>query len=216
MSLKLEEIMVKDVITVDAKATVKAAVDLMNRNEVGCLVVIEKRNPVGIITERDVLKRVIPRAEDPGKIRVSRIMSKPLFCGTPQMSISEALEVMFQHKVKKLPVIEHGRLVGLVTLTDLLRSPNIITWLKKLPVKKTPRGMKKVIDTYLDVERFGKKCPLLVEQGYAKRCKEADCMWWFDEECVITKLSRQISGIKSVAKLDPQSDDQPVLRMQSK
>jgi len=198
MSLKLEEIMVKDVFTVEAKVTVEEAVELMNRHEIGCLIVVERGKPIGIVTERDILKRVIPKREDPGKIKVSKIMSTPLLVGKPQMGVSEAVKIMFKHKIKKLPVVEHGDLVGLVTLTDLLRSPNILNWLNKLSTEKTPKRMMKVVNTYFDIERLGKKCPLIVVQGYTKRCRESECMWWFGDQCVIIKLSRQISDIKSI------------------
>ena len=198
MSLKLKEIMVNSVITVEAKATVKTAVELMNKHEIGCLIVVEKEKPIGIMTERDILKRVIPKAKDTGKIKVSKVMSKPLLAGKPEMDISKAVEIMFKQKIKKLPVVERGHLVGLVTLTDLIRSPNIMRWLEELPIEKTPKRMKRVISTFLDVERSGKKCPLVVERGYMKRCRGEGCMWWFGEECGITKLSKQISEMKNI------------------
>jgi CBS domain-containing protein len=198
MSLKLEEIMFKSVINVEAMTTVKTAVELMNKHEIGCLIVVEKGKAVGIVTERDILKRVISKPENPEKTKVSKIMSKPLLVGKPQMEISKAVKIMFKQKIKKLPVVEHERLVGLVTLSDLLRSPNIMRWLKELPTEKTPKGMKKVIKTFFDIESSGKKCPLVVEHGYMKRCREGKCMWWFGEECGITRLSRQISNMNGV------------------
>jgi len=150
------------------------------------------------VTERDVLKRVISKPEDPEKTKVSKIMSKPLLVGKPQMDISKAVKIMFKQKIKKLPVVEHERLVGLVTLTDLIRSPDIMRWLKELPTEKTPKGMKKVINTFFEIESSSKKCPLVVERGYMKRCRESKCMWWFGDECGITRLSRQVSDMKSV------------------
>ena len=128
MSQKLEEIMVRNVITMEAEATVRTAVELMNKHEIGCLIVVRKGKPIGIVTERDMLKRVIPKAQDPGKIKVSEIMSKPLIAGKPKTDIREAVRIMFRRKIKKLPVIEQGHLVGLVTLTDLVRSSNSIKW----------------------------------------------------------------------------------------
>ncbi len=201
MSLKLREIMVKNVVAVDTEATVKTAVDLMNKHEIGCLVAVEREKPLGIVTERDILKRVIPKLIDPEKTKVGAIMSKPLFVGKPQMTVGKAVKIMFKQKIKKLPVVENGRLVGLVTLTDVVRSPNIMRWLEKLPTRKAPKRMKKVIDTCLDPERLGKKCPLIVEHGYAKRCREGECMWWLGDECVISKLSKQISIMKGVGAL---------------
>ena len=152
MSLKIENVMVVDVVTVEAEATVREAVELMNKNEIGCLVVVdEEEKPVGIITERDLLKRVLAKRKDPVRVKVKGIMSKPLVTGTPHMDIEAAVRLMFKKKIKKLPVVENGRLVGLVTLTDLVRfQPQIIRILKKLSSKQLPpKHMKKVLDYYV-------------------------------------------------------------------
>ncbi len=159
MSLKLKEIMIKDVITVEAKATVKTAVELMNKHEIGCLIVAERGKAVGIVTERDILKRVIPKLEDPEKMKVSEIMSKPLSVGKPQMDISKAVKIMFKKKIKKLPVVEHGRLVGLVTLTDLVRSPNIMRLLEGPSHRKDSKGNEESDQHILRRRRLGQKMP---------------------------------------------------------
>jgi len=152
MSLKIENVMVVDVVTVEAEATVGEAVELMNKNEIGCLVVVdEEEKPVGIITERDLLKRVLAKRKDPVRSKVKDIMSKPLVTGTPHMDIEAAVRLMFKHKIKKLPVVENGQLVGLVTLTDLVRfQPQIIRILKELSsAQLPPKHMKKVVDYYV-------------------------------------------------------------------
>jgi len=148
MSLKLEDIMVKDVTTVEEKATVENAVELMNKHEIGCLIVVKEGKPTGIVTERDMLKRLISEKRDPKKTRVNEIMSKPLIVGKPKMSIEDAVKLMFKRNIKKLPVADNDHLVGLVTLTDLVRSEQIIKILKKLPTKETPKRMTKVVDYY--------------------------------------------------------------------
>ena len=153
MSLRLEDVMVGEVITVEADATVKKAVELMNKHEIGCLIVVntETEKPIGIVTERDMLKRVLVELKDPRKTKVSEIMSKPLVFGTPHMDVEVAARLMFKKKIKKLPVVENGNLVGLVTLTDLARvQPEMIRILKKLSLKKLPpKRMKKVLDYYV-------------------------------------------------------------------
>ena len=112
MSLNVEDVMVEEVVTVEAEATVQEAVDLMNKHEIGCLIVVLKEKPVGIITERDMLKRVLAQSKDPEKIKVSEIMSAPLIIGKPEMEIENAVKLMFKTKIKKLPVVQKGRLVG--------------------------------------------------------------------------------------------------------
>jgi len=151
MSLKIENVMVVDVITVETEATVREAVELMNKNEIGCLVVVDEEKPVGIVTERDLLKRVLANRKDPVRTKVKDIMSKPLVTGTPHMDIEAAVRLMFKHKIKKLPIVENSQLVGLVTLTDLVRfQPQIIRILKELSSQQLPpKHMKKVVDYYV-------------------------------------------------------------------
>ncbi len=152
MVFKIEDVMVGDVITVEAEATVRQAVDLMNENEIGCLIVVdEEEKPVGILTERDLLRRVLAKRKDPVRIKVGRVMSKPLVTGTPHMSLEAATKLMFKKKIKKLPVVENGNLVGLVTLTDMVRvQPQIIETLKKLArTEPPPKRMQKVVDYYV-------------------------------------------------------------------
>ena len=151
MSLNVEDVMVDKVITIDTTATVQEAVRIMNKHEIGCLIVVLKEKPVGIITERDMLKRVLAKSVDPEKIKVSDIMSAPLIVGKPEMEIEDAVKLMFKTEIKKLPVIRGGKLVGLVTLTDLTRfQPHMIKILKKLSVTELPpKRLQKVVDYYL-------------------------------------------------------------------
>lgn len=151
MDLNVEDVMVDDVITIGADVAVHKAVKLMNKHEIGCLVVILKGKPIGIITERDMLRRVLAKSVDPEKVTVSDILSAPLIMGKPKMEIENAVRLMFKTKIKKLPVVHRGNLIGLVTLTDLTRfQPQIIRILKKLAVKELPpKRLKKVVDYYL-------------------------------------------------------------------
>jgi len=151
MSLKVEDAMVKEVMTIDENATVKEAAEIMNKFEIGCLIAIRKGKAMGIITERDILKRVVADAKDSTKTKVKDIMSSPLVVVEPNMDLEEAVRLMFQMKIKKLPVVDEKRFVGLVTLTDIARfQPQMIKILKQLAMRQTaPKSMKKVIDYYV-------------------------------------------------------------------
>ena len=199
MSLKLEEIMVKDIVTVKADASVKKAVELMNKHEIGCLIVVNEGKPVGIVTERDMLRRIIHELREPEKTKVTEIMSKPLITVTPKISAGDAAKLMLERKIKKLPVIENGRLVGLVTLTDLVRSPEVIDFLNGFSTNDAPKRMKKVVDLYFDrAKRFRRRCPLIMKGGFSMGCQEKKCMWWLGDECAITRLSQEISKAKNI------------------
>ena len=111
--------MIKDVISIDEDASVKDAANLMTQHEIGSLVVTKQRKPVGIITERDLLSRVIATGKYAEATTVNAIMSKPLICGNPEMNADDAARYMVNKKIKKLPVVEDERLIGIMTLTDL-------------------------------------------------------------------------------------------------
>jgi len=113
--------MVEDVITVEEGATAKEVAELMNKHEIGCLIVMKMGKPAGIVTERDLVKRILLESKDPEKTKISEIMSKPLIVGKPQMELEQTVRLMVEQKIKKLPVTQDGKLVGLITLTDILR-----------------------------------------------------------------------------------------------
>lgn len=150
MSLRVEDVMVKEVITIDETSTVKKAANTMNKYEIGCLIVTRNRKAVGILTERDLLKRVVSQGKSAARTKVSTVMSRPIIVVEPDMDLEEAARLMFKLKVKKLPVVDRGRLVGLVTLTDIARfQPQMIRLLKKLSKKMAPKRMQKVVDYYV-------------------------------------------------------------------
>lgn len=151
--LKIEDIMVEEVITVEVDATVMKAVKLMNKHEIGCLIVTKNRKPIGILTERDLLKRVLAKFRDPEKIRVGEVMSAPLMFVDLNMNVEDAVKFILKEEIKKLPVVRKGKLLGLVTLTDLVRfQPQMASLLKKLSAMELPsppRRLKKVINYYV-------------------------------------------------------------------
>ena len=151
MSLKVEDVMVKDVITISYRASVKRAAQVMNKHEIGCLIVVKGRKAVGIVTERDMLKRVVAKAANPQKTKVEEIMSRPLIVVEPDMDLEDAVKLMFEMKIKKLPVVEKGKLVGLISITDIARfHPHIMDIIKKLAAQENmPKRMQKVMCYYI-------------------------------------------------------------------
>jgi CBS domain-containing protein len=151
LPLKVRDVMVKEVITVDEDSTVREAVDIMNEFQIGSLLVLERGKAKGIVTERDFLRRVIAGAKDVMNTRVKEIMTTPLVVVEPTMDLEEAVKLMFQSKIKKLAVVDANKLVGIVTLTDIARfQPQMIRMLKKLTAKQeTPKSMQKVINYYI-------------------------------------------------------------------
>ena len=151
LPLKVRDVMVREVITVDENSTVKEAVDVMNEFQIGSLIVLEKGRAMGIVTERDFLRRVLAGAKDVLNTKVKEIMTTPLVVVEPSMDLEDAVKLMFQSKIKKLAVVDANKLVGIVTLTDIARvQPQMIGMLKQLTTKQaTPKSIQKVIDYYI-------------------------------------------------------------------
>ncbi len=133
-------IMTRNPVTIKPDTTVRKALQLMIKKDIGSLVVVKGAQPTGIITERDVTRRSLR----PAKTKeiydrpVTRLMSRPLVTAPPSMPIWEAFETMVTKKIRRLPIVEQERLVGIVTERDLLKwvirvfyEPNIPESIKK-------------------------------------------------------------------------------------
>ena len=112
--------MTKNVITIDASKTVIEAADLMSQNNVGDLVVMDKDTPVGIVTERDLVRRVLAERKSLN-IKVSEVMTTPLRVIDPDAPLKEAARRMVNKGIRRLPVIKDNQLVGIITATDFAR-----------------------------------------------------------------------------------------------
>jgi len=113
--------MKKNVLSIDSEASVKDAASKMVQHGVGSLVVTEQEaRPVGIITETDLLSRVLALGKNPEIVKVKAVMSKPLIYGKPDMDFVEAAKLMINNEIKKLPITKDERVVGILTLTDIV------------------------------------------------------------------------------------------------
>jgi CBS domain-containing protein len=132
----VKEIMTKNVVTIEADASVFDACMMYKEKKVGCLVVVDDETCVGIVTERDLIERSICQRRDPEKTKVREIMSQNIKVVYALDTVEKALETMKQYKIKKLPVISSEKVVGIVTITDIAEArPEISkrfmeTWMK--------------------------------------------------------------------------------------
>jgi len=117
---KVKDVMTKTVITVEANKTVIEAAALMAENDVGNLIVMDDNTPIGIVTERDFVRRVLAK-EKPSKTKISEVMSTPLRVIDPDASLKEAARRMVRKRIRRLPVIKDNKLVGIITTTDFAR-----------------------------------------------------------------------------------------------
>ena len=115
----VRDIMTKKVICVDASVSANQAAKMMEDTRIGSIIVTEKNTPVGIITDRDFAIKVVAHAY-PIDAPVKRIMSSPLYSITPGESVWMISDLMATRGIRKLPVIDDDKVVGIVTATDIV------------------------------------------------------------------------------------------------
>lgn len=124
--MKLSEIMTPAVVTSAVDADAASVARLMRDHRVGSVVLVDQGEmPVAMVTDRDLTVRVFAEgigADSP----VADHASRPLICGDPEMELEEAAALMVQHRVRRLPVVDDGRLAGIVTIDDIaVRTGNL-------------------------------------------------------------------------------------------
>jgi signal-transduction protein with cAMP-binding, CBS, and nucleotidyltransferase domain len=116
----VQDIMKKDLVTVDSTKSIKDAASLMNSQDVGCVIVTKENIPVGILTERDFVKRIAAEEKELSE-PVEKVMSSPLISVKPDDTVWDAAEVMKVKNIHKVPVQDGNEIVGIVTTTDLVK-----------------------------------------------------------------------------------------------
>ncbi|HVY95997.1 MAG TPA: CBS domain-containing protein [Solirubrobacterales bacterium] len=117
--MRLSEIMTAGVVTATPETSAIAVAQLMRDHRVGSVVIVDPQaSPVAMVTDRDLTLRVFAAGAAP-ETPVGEHASRPLVCGDPEMELEEAAALMVQHRVRRLPVVADGSLVGIVTLDDI-------------------------------------------------------------------------------------------------
>jgi len=176
IGIPVKNIMTKPVVKIEYNKTVREAAQLMSKHRVGSIIVTKNKKPVGIITETDINKKIVAEAKDPRKIKVEDIMSSPLIFVLPDDDLLDVVEKMKRHKIKRIPVIEKGRLIGIVTNTDIARTtPELLDILnyrlmmrQEQPTLKetSTSGICEICGEYSDDLRF------INDQWVCERCRE--------------------------------------------
>jgi CBS domain-containing protein len=116
--VRIAEVMTQGVVTAESGDTLHRVGELMRDRNVGSVVVCENGRPVGVITDRDLALAVVADRVDAGDVAGSHA-SRPLVTGEVEMDIEEAVALMVQHRIRRLPVTDADALVGIVTIDDL-------------------------------------------------------------------------------------------------
>jgi CBS domain-containing protein len=129
----VRETMSKDVKVVRPDTTAQEIVATMNKFDISSIIVVQGERPVGIITARDILVRLVEQCLAPGVLTAKQIMTSPLVTISKSATIEEAARLMSKKKVKTLPVIDNNKLAGIVTFTDIVfKVPTLLSLLEEL------------------------------------------------------------------------------------
>ena len=119
MAQSVQDIMTTDVVTIEASSTVREAAQQMQAQGLGDVLVARRGDVCGIVTDRDIAIRVVADGKDPGTTKVGEICSSELVALSPGESVEDAIGVVREQAVRRLPVLDAGRPVGIVSLGDL-------------------------------------------------------------------------------------------------
>jgi CBS domain-containing protein len=117
----VRDIMTKEIVTIDGERSALEAAKIMTEKGISSLFVVKNGNPVGIVTERDFIKKICAKELAISQVKIGGIMSKILTTATPETPIEVAVQRMVNHKIRRLPIMEGGKIVGIITVTDLAK-----------------------------------------------------------------------------------------------
>jgi signal-transduction protein with cAMP-binding, CBS, and nucleotidyltransferase domain len=124
MSYPVKDYMTKEIPTVDSEASALETAKIMAENRDDYLIVLRKAQPAGIVTEGDLLRKVMALQRDPSKVKISEIMSAPLITINPDDAVNVAIQIMVDKDIRRMPVVRDSIIYGVITMRDLVRHFN--------------------------------------------------------------------------------------------
>ena len=118
--MKVKDIMSKEVASLKSDDSIEQAAKLMKQHDVGSIPVCSsEQQVVGIVTDRDITLRCVAEGQDTKQQKVKEIMSSNPVVGSPEMNVDDAVKIMSQKQIRRLPIVENNNLVGIVALGDI-------------------------------------------------------------------------------------------------
>jgi len=149
----VKEVMKATPVVVQPFTTVFEAACMMKRNKIGNVIISEVTHPIGILTESDIIKKVVCEGKNAQDLTVEEVMSTPLIIAEPYISLQEALTIMGKCNIRRLPIVEHNELIGIITQRDILRlSPTVTEIVQEWSTIDTKD------EEYLRNQTFSGKC----------------------------------------------------------
>ncbi len=141
--MKIEEILRNkghEVVTTTESRSVLEAVRILVDHNIGGLVVMEGERPTGILTERDILRLTAESPGELGSIQVGDVMTRELITAGPEDQLADAMDVMTQNKIRHLPVMHEDRLIGIISIGDLVNACRLLAEQENAELKQYIQG----------------------------------------------------------------------------
>ncbi|MEF8879051.1 MAG: CBS domain-containing protein [Candidatus Thermoplasmatota archaeon] len=149
----VKEAMKTNLAVVDPSVSVIESAKIMKDRNIGSVIIVKNKHPMGIITESDILKKVVAEGKKPDEVRVGNIMSSPLLIADPYISLEDAMKKMSKCNITRLPVMENGELIGIITQKDILRISPVLHEISQQWYDITARD-----ETFYRKQIFSGKC----------------------------------------------------------
>lgn len=146
MVMEVREIMLKPLI-IEFDKDVKTAGEIMRKNRRYSIIVCKNKKPIGILTDSDIIKKIVADDKQPSKIKVEEVMSAPIVTISPNEEVIDAAKKMKKNKIKRLPVIDNNTIVGMIELSDVARASPEMMELLEYKIKMRDMNTKIVEDT---------------------------------------------------------------------
>ena len=149
----VKEAMKSNPVIVKHTITVLEAAKLMREKKIGNVIVVEKKHPIGILTESDILKKIVAEGKNANEILVEEVMSTPIIVTDPYIPVEEAMKTMGKCNIRRLPVVENGELIGIITHKDITRISPILN-----EIAREWYNIAKKDEAHLRAQIFSGKC----------------------------------------------------------
>ncbi len=129
MPISVKELMSKPAVTIDYKNSAKTAGTKMREHRKGFLVVTKDGRPIGTVSDSDLIEKIVAKGKLSSQIVVEKLMSKPIVYAEPDDDVNDVVGKMKKNNIHRLPVIKHGKVVGVISLTDIAKSSPEMSYL---------------------------------------------------------------------------------------
>jgi len=124
------------VITVDGETNVRDSATLMSEKGIGSLIVLRRGKPVGIVTKRDIIKRVVSECKDPCGTKIRDIMTSPVITTSKDIGILSAMRTMREHQISQMLVLEGDKMAGIISERDLIKAVSYASLASFMPLMR--------------------------------------------------------------------------------